>query len=329
MRCRLAGPEGVQLRSYRPHASPAAHAHASAVYSPKRPLARCSLLARWRCSSASCSCARCALRIPLSRACGTLVQLALREGGIARGDRSGVAVLFVAAELRKCLLILIVGVSLPILQVHAIDVARISVGESGLTRDPVHFLACVEVALIFRAQLGCLSHEPNLSAGLIGQVWKACGAVAGGKIALGTGRPKWTYSFKLLSLLLALDLSAELAQDGGKNLFCISRVNGRGACRQKCKNNGRQKSHRRSNSKYAPKVCALNDVSQSHRGRCSQKNAMSWGRTLRLSPLLCSEQQRRWNFDAGTCTASSGGGVELGDVRLDILAVTPEPKGAV
>lgn len=148
--------------------------------------------------------------------------MALCEGGNACGARSGVAVLFVAAELRRCLLMLLVGGSLPILQVHAIDVARISVGESGLTPDPVHFLASVEVALIFRPQLGCLSHEPNLNKGLISQVWKACDAVAGGKIALGTGSSKWTYSFKLISLLLALDLSAELAQDGGKKISFAS-----------------------------------------------------------------------------------------------------------
>jgi len=96
--------------------------------------------------------------LSLDTACGTLVQLALRESGIACGDRSGVAVLFVAAELRKCLLILMVGGSLPILQIHAIDVARISVGESGLTRDPVHFLASVEVAFVCRTLFCSFAH---------------------------------------------------------------------------------------------------------------------------------------------------------------------------
>ena len=110
--------------------------------------------------------------------------MALRQSGIASANQSGMAVAFVLPELSKCLLLPPVSSSLPSVEICSVDVARISISKSRQARGPVHSLAGIKVAFVCRPLLGSFAHAPDLGAGLIGQVWKARGTIASGKIAV-------------------------------------------------------------------------------------------------------------------------------------------------
>ena len=79
---------------------------------------------------------------------------------------------------------LAVGRMLPSTEVRAVDIARIAIGKCGLACGAIHLLTGVEVAFVGGPLLGCFTHAIDLIAGLIGQVRKLRGTIAGRDIAV-------------------------------------------------------------------------------------------------------------------------------------------------
>lgn len=154
------------------------------------------------------------------------VEVAFPDCRIAGNERSGMTLTLVLSESSQCVMTL-VGDPLPGLQITAIGVIEIRIGQGGLARCAIPFLAGVEVALVVGPDLGVVAHASDCGAGLIGEIWKACSTVTSVDITIGTGLPQGTQPPQLLFLLLSFDLTTKLTKDRRKDLIWVSRINRR------------------------------------------------------------------------------------------------------